>query len=48
MPYELTDEQRDRYRTTSIRSQLRKQELLRGHSDNGLPGFALGEKARSE
>jgi DNA (cytosine-5)-methyltransferase 1 len=29
MPYELTDEQRDRYRATSIRSQLRKQELLR-------------------
>jgi DNA (cytosine-5)-methyltransferase 1 len=33
MPYELTDEQRDRYRETSIRSQLRKQELLRGHQD---------------
>lgn len=31
MPYELTDEQRDRYRATSIRSQLRKQELLRDH-----------------
>lgn len=34
MPYELTDEQRDRYRAISIRSQLRKQELLRGHDAN--------------
>jgi DNA (cytosine-5)-methyltransferase 1 len=30
MPYDLTEEQRDRYRATSIRSQQRKQELLRG------------------
>jgi len=29
MPYELTDAQRERYRETSIRSQLRKQEMLR-------------------
>lgn len=35
MPYELTDAQRDRYRATSIRSQLRKQELLRDHRENG-------------
>jgi DNA (cytosine-5)-methyltransferase 1 len=32
MPYELTDEQRVRYRETSIRSQLRKQRLLNGSS----------------
>ena len=41
MPYDLTDEQRDRYRATSIRSQLRKQELLRGHQDDG-GAIALG------
>ncbi len=35
MPYELTDEQRDRYRETSIRSQLRKRELLRRHIEGG-------------
>lgn len=29
MPYDLTDEQREKYRATSIRSQQRKQELLR-------------------
>ena len=42
MPYELTDEQRDRYRATSIRSQLRKQELLRGHRETApaQPGFS--------
>lgn len=34
MPYELTDEQRDRYRAISIRSQLRKQKLLRDHDVN--------------
>jgi DNA (cytosine-5)-methyltransferase 1 len=28
MPYDLTDEQREKYRATSIRSQQRKQELL--------------------
>jgi DNA (cytosine-5)-methyltransferase 1 len=32
MPYELTNEQRDRYRATSIRSQQRKQILLGGGS----------------
>jgi DNA (cytosine-5)-methyltransferase 1 len=31
MPYELTEEQRDRYRETSIRSQRRKRELLLNH-----------------
>lgn len=30
MPYELTEEQRSRYRETSIRSQLRKREMLDG------------------
>lgn len=45
MPYELTDEQRDRYRATSIRSQARKQAMLRGHSE-GAPtsGIQLGER----
>jgi DNA (cytosine-5)-methyltransferase 1 len=38
MPYDLTEEQRDRYRATSIRSQLRKQELLREHAETiGAP-----------
>jgi DNA (cytosine-5)-methyltransferase 1 len=32
MPYDLTQEQRDRYRATSIRSQQRKQALLRDHA----------------
>ena len=36
MPYELTDEQRDRYRATSIRAQLRKQALLRDHDEHAL------------
>lgn len=31
MPYDLTEEQRDRYRETSRRSQLRKQAFLRNH-----------------
>lgn len=45
MPYELTDEQRDRYRATSIRSQLRKQELLRDHSEEApAQGVELGER----
>lgn len=44
MPYELTDEQRDRYRATSIRSQRRKQELLRGHIEEGATGSALAER----
>lgn len=45
MAYDLTDEQRDRYRATSIRSQLRKVELLRGHSeDSPMPGIQLGER----
>jgi DNA (cytosine-5)-methyltransferase 1 len=35
MPYDLTDEQRDLYRATSIRSQLRKSALLQGHRDTG-------------
>lgn len=38
MPYDLTDAQRDRYRVTSIRSQARKQKLLREHSENPLCG----------
>lgn len=37
MPYELSDEQRDRYRTISMRSQARKQRLLLGHVDGAAP-----------
>ena len=37
MPYDLTEVQRDRYRATSIRSKLRKQELLKAHFASGLP-----------
>lgn len=45
MAYELTDEQRDRYRATAIRSQLRKQELLSGHCEETWTGAAaLGER----
>lgn len=45
MPYELTDEQRDRYRATSIRSQARKQAMLRGHSEEApTSGTQLGER----
>jgi DNA (cytosine-5)-methyltransferase 1 len=32
MPYNLTQEQRDRYRATSVRSQQRKQQLLRDYA----------------
>lgn len=35
MPYDLTDEQRDRYRATSLRSKQRKEEMLRGHLEDG-------------
>lgn len=45
MPYELTDEQRSRYRETSIRSQLRKRALLRGHNaDSPERGTGLGDR----
>ena len=45
MPYDLTAEQRDRYRATSIRSKLRKQELLRGHiEDNRGASLALCDR----
>lgn len=43
MPYDLTDEQRGRYRATSIRSQLRKREMLRGHNEQA-PGAELGAR----
>lgn len=41
MAYELTQEQRDKYRATSIRAQQRKQELLRAHkpTSNASPAF---------
>ena len=45
MPYDLTEEQRDRYRATSIRSKLRKQELLRSHiEDDCGAGIALRDR----
>lgn len=45
MAYELTDEQRDRYRATSIRSKLRKQKLLHGHrEDDQMSGTELGNR----
>lgn len=45
MPYDLTDEQRDRYRETSLRSKARKQAMLRGHSEDAEPlGDKLGER----
>ncbi len=34
MPYDISDEQRDRYRATSVRSKLRKQALLRNHDES--------------
>ncbi len=45
MPYDLTDEQREQYRATSIRSQLRKQAFLRGHDESEPQrGIKLGER----
>jgi len=44
MPYELTEEQRDRYRATSIRSQQRKQKLLRDHEEVPVEGIELGPR----
>ena len=45
MPYDLTEEQRDRYRATSIRSQARKQALLRDHREGSpMRGVTLGER----
>lgn len=45
MAYELTDEQRDRYRATSIRSQMRKQALLRDHNeDTASQGPVLADR----
>lgn len=44
MAYELTDEQRDRYRATAIRSQLRKQELLRFHVEDEDNHQRFGER----
>ena len=45
MPYDLTEAQRDRSRATSIRSQLRKQSLLRDHNECEPPaGIKLGER----
>ena len=45
MPYILTDKQRDRYRAISIRSQLRKQELLRHHDVNApIKGVQFAER----
>jgi DNA (cytosine-5)-methyltransferase 1 len=40
MPYELTDERRGWYRETSVRSKLRKLELLRGHVEESTSSSA--------
>lgn len=44
MPYELTDEQRDRYRAISIRSQARKQALLKERSCTLVEAVELGRR----
>lgn len=45
MPYELTEERRDRYRETSIRSRQRKLELLRNHrEDSPAAGVELRDR----
>lgn len=45
MPYDLTDEQRNRYRATSIRSQLRKRRLLsRRNATSSTRGVKLGKR----
>jgi DNA (cytosine-5)-methyltransferase 1 len=44
MPYDLTDQQRARYRETSIRSQQRKQHLLREGLTNPVVGIGLGDR----
>jgi DNA (cytosine-5)-methyltransferase 1 len=44
MPYDLTEEQRERYRATSIRSQLRKQQLLSRRIDLASDGEQLGTR----
>lgn len=49
MPYDLTTEQRDKYRATSIRSQQRKQAFLRDHDDcEPAHGFKLGARLNPE
>ncbi len=45
MPYDLTEEQRNRYRQTSIRSQLRKRELL-GAGSGGAREHAIDSQRR--
>lgn len=44
MPYELTQEQRDKYRATSIRSQQRKQALLREHRPAAVKSQLKGSR----
>ena len=44
MPYDITEEQRDRYRATSIRSRQRKQELLRDHVEAVAGSSELGPR----
>lgn len=44
MPYDITEEQRDRYRATSIRSRQRKQELLRDHMETIAGSSELGPR----
>ena len=45
MPYELTEEQRNRYRETSLRSQLRKRELLQAPPSD-KPGHSIDRARR--
>ena len=44
MPYDLTEEQREKYRATSIRSQQRKTYLLRDHLPGDAPVSTLGNR----
>jgi len=44
MPYDLTDEQRDRYRATSIRSQQRKRALLEEGKKVSAPALQLSNR----
>ena len=44
MPYELTQEQREKYRATSIRSQQRKQSFLRGEQTAGTGSGIVRER----
>ncbi len=44
MPYDLTEEQRDRYRATTVRSQARKRLMLRDLDGGAAVGVPMGER----